>query len=398
MILVQYMFFISIIYWLCVGALVTTYVVYPLVLKLLHRFFKPNTFVYTTEEKLPHISILMAAHNEEKVIAEKINSVLAASLPNLTFWIGSDNSKDKTNQIVENLAAQNSQIRFFPFQERQGKPSIINALSAKAEEAYGGHIFIITDANVIFTENTIFELIKHFKNDKIAIVESNIVGIGLKDKGISKTETSYVSGEILNKYYESLIFKVFSGPMGGCFAIRSSYFTPVPSHFMVDDFYITMAAFEKGGEGVVEPKALCFEGVSHHISEEIRRKIRIGTGNFQNLFRFKWLWLKFPLTPISIVFLLHKVLRWCGPILILLSFIALLFLVKTSFIYVLLLIFQISIAFIIPLCYFILEKNNVHIAIFRLVTYFFAANYAVFRGMINYFKRKNNGIWEPTKR
>ncbi len=394
------MLFFSIIYWLCVGLLVCTYVAYPLIIKLLHHFFKPNDVLYSTEEDLPHISILMAAHNEEQVIEEKINSVLSKLPKNVkaTFWIGSDNSKDATNDILKRLSEKYAAIRLFVFTHRQGKPSIINQLAEKAKESYGEHIFIITDANVFFTENTVFELIKHFKNDKISVVESNIIGTGLREKGISMTEKNYVSSEIELKYFEGLVFKVFSGPMGGCFALRSSYFQPVPTHFMVDDFYITMAAIEQGGQAIVEPKAVCYEGISHSITEEIRRKSRIGTGNFQNLFRFKWLWLKFPFTAISIVLFLHKVLRWIGPLLIILSTISLLFLLDKALIYKVLLLFHTTIMFAIPVIYSFLEKQHIHFAPFRIITYFFAANYAIFKGMINFFKGKNSGIWEPTKR
>jgi cellulose synthase/poly-beta-1,6-N-acetylglucosamine synthase-like glycosyltransferase len=396
------MLFFYILYWTCVGLLVYSYIVYPLIIRLLHRFFKPNDLWFEKNEAFPPVAVLMAAHNEAGVIAQKIRSVeeSAAQIPNLnfTFWIGSDNSSDDTNAIVIELQKEFSNLHFFPFQERQGKPSIINQLAAKAVDLNGSAIFILTDANVFFSENTIYQLVKHFKNDKIAIVESNVVGIGIQEKGISKTEKSYVLGETRHKYYEGLIFKVFSGPMGGCFAIRSDYFTPVPKHHLVDDFYITMAAIEKGAQAIVEPEATCYEGISHSIVEEIRRKSRIGVGNFQNLFRFKWLWLKFPFTGISIVFFSHKIIRWLGCIFILLSYLALIPLFGESLIYKGLWAFHTVLMFVIPILYFMLEKRNIHINILRTITYFFAANLAMFKGLIRFFKGGNSSIWQPTMR
>lgn len=389
-----------ILYWFCVFCLVYTYVAYPLIIKLLHRYFMPNKLSYESEIELPHISILMAAHNEEKVIEEKIRSVFQNPKlnPKLTLWIGSDNSNDKTNDIIYRLQKEYPQIIFFPFTQRQGKPSIINQLTTKAFADFQDHIFIITDANVLFSEATVFELVKHFKNEKIAIVESNIIGTGIKKEGISTDEKKYVSSEIWYKYYEGLIFKVFSGPMGGCFAIRSNFYSEVPRHFMVDDFFIVMSAIQKGGQGIVEPKAICFEGISHSMKEEVRRKTRIGTGNFQNLFHFKWLWLKFPFTAPSIVFFSHKILRWLGPIFILFSTMILLFLQPNLLIYKLLLVFHFLIIILIPLIYFTLVRLGIHVPIFRIITYFFAANLALFKGMIAFFRGKNSGIWEPTKR
>lgn len=396
------MLFFCILYWVCVGLLVYSYIAYPLIIRLLHRFFKPNSLCYKKEDDFPAVAVLMAAHNEAAVIAKKIRSVQesAAQIPNLnfTFWIGSDNSSDQTNEIVSELQKEFSNIHFFPFSERQGKPSIINQLAEKANVWNSSAIFILTDANVFFSENTVYQLIKHFKNDKIKIVESNVSGIGTQDKGISKTEKSYVLGETRHKYYEGLIFNVFSGPMGGCFAIRSDYFTPVPTHHLVDDFYITMAAFEKGAKGIVEPEAICYEGISHSILEEIRRKSRIGVGNFQNLFRFKWLWLKFPFTGISIVLFSHKIIRWLGCLFILFSYLALVPLFGESLIYKGLWAFHTLLMFVIPILYFQLEKINIHINIFRVITYFFAANLAMFKGLVRFIEGEKSSIWQPTMR
>ena len=396
------MLFFYILYWVCVGLLVYSYIVYPLIIRLLHHFFTPNFTCFNKNETFPPVAVLMAAHNEAAVIAKKIRSVeeSAAQIPNLnfTFWVGSDNSSDQTNEIVSELQKEFSNLHFFPFQERQGKPSIINQLAEKATALNGFSIFILTDANVFFSENTIYQLVKHFKNDKIKIVESNVVGIGIQDKGISKSEKSYVLGETRHKYYEGLIFKVFSGPMGSCFAIRSDYYTPVPTHHLVDDFYITMAAYEKGAQGIVETEAVCYEGISHSIFEEIRRKSRIGVGNFQNLFRFKWLWLKFPFTAISIVLFSHKIIRWLGCLFIIFSYLALFPLFGESLMYKGLWLFHTLLMFVIPMLYFQLEKINIHINIFRVITYFFAANIAMFKGLIRFVKGEKSSIWQPTMR
>lgn len=396
------MFVLKIIYWICVFLLVYTYLIYPLIIKLLHRLYTPNQVFYLANEPLPTVAILMAAYNEEEVIAQKIDSVLqsAVACPNakVNFYIGSDNSSDATNSIVENYASQHANLKFYPFKTRQGKQSIINQLAADAKKSFGEHIIIITDASVMFSESTIYEIIKHFKNQDIAIVESNIVGTGLNKAGISKIETKYVSGEILYKYYEGKIFEVISGPMGGCYAIRASYFSPVPPNFMVDDFFITMTALGKGGKAIVEPKAICYEGISQQLNEEIRRKTRIGTGNYQNLVHFSRLWLKFPFTKLSIVLFSHKILRWIGPMLILGSTLSLLPLATNNLMYSLLLLWHLTLIFIIPLIYIFLEKKQIHISILRTVTYFFAANYALLKGFFNFLKGVNSGIWEPTKR
>ena len=54
----------------------------------------------------------------------------------------------------------------------------------------------MTDASVMLETETLFELVKHFKNEEIMIVDSNMVNIGMKTEGISRLENQYISSEV----------------------------------------------------------------------------------------------------------------------------------------------------------------------------------------------------------
>ena len=166
----------------------------------------------------------------------------------------------------------------------------------------------MTDANVLFDKQTIFELVKHFKNSTIGLVDSKMQNIGIKKDGISFQEKTYISSEVSVKQRESLLWGAMMGPFGGCFAFRKNLWGEIPSHFLVDDFYLNMLILEKGFKSINEPKALVFEDVSNNLKDEFNRKIRISTGNFQNLFHFKHL--LFDFSWVAFVFFSHKVLRW----------------------------------------------------------------------------------------
>ena len=113
-----------ILYLICFLGLLHTYILYPLILKILAKGKKNNTDFY--ENELPMVSVLMAAYNEELVIEKKIESILACDYPieKLNIFIGSDNSSDRTNAIVQQFSQSN--IYFKNFNSRQGKPSIVN--------------------------------------------------------------------------------------------------------------------------------------------------------------------------------------------------------------------------------------------------------------------------------
>ena len=309
---------------LSIFCILQSYLFYPWIISLMSRNKKQNKFTYTRNElELPAISILLAAYNEELVIEEKIRKTFECNYPldKIEFLIGSDASTDRTNEIIKGLASNYSNLKLFEFPARSGKSFIINELV----KSTSNEIYILTDANVIFEKDTIYQLVKHYKNPDIALVGGNIINSRFRKDGISIQEEKYISRENLIKYQEGILWGSMVGAFGGCYSLRSHYYAPVPPRFFMDDFYITMNVIENKGKCINELKAICYEDISNKITEEFRRKVRISIGNFQNLFRY-WK-LLFPIfSGVSFSFFSHKILRWLGPFLLLLIFISNVFL------------------------------------------------------------------------
>jgi cellulose synthase/poly-beta-1,6-N-acetylglucosamine synthase-like glycosyltransferase len=387
--------FLQILFWLSVFALFHSYVLFPFLLKIQARNKQDNTIIYEKIDDLPKVSILISVFNEEEVISDKINSIYKTTYPinKIEVIVGSDDSSDNTNRIINELKKKFRNLHFFEFNERQGKQNIINKLYSKTI----GNIIILTDANVMFVEDTIFELIKHFKNENIGLVDSMMINSqdSINKKGISIQESSYISREVNIKKYESLLNGTMMGPFGGCFAIRKELFSEVPANFLVDDFFINMNILKNGKKAINNLNAIVYEDVSNNIKEEFRRKVRISAGNFQNLIKF------FPLLfskrkGLSYYFFSHKVIRWFGPLLIIISLI-------TNFLLYNILLYKITIfffllSFAIPLIDLILKTFKINISIFRYFTHFYTMNIALIFGFIKYLFGIRTGIWQPTGR
>jgi cellulose synthase/poly-beta-1,6-N-acetylglucosamine synthase-like glycosyltransferase len=396
-----------VIFWLCVFCLFHSYVLYPIILKIVASSKANNKDIYVQEEDFPYVSLVMSLYNEESVIAEKLQTLFSSNYPKdkLQIYIGSDCSSDETNAIVESFSQDNTQVHFFSFTERRGKPSVINDIVNVAINNCPNqdqHILIISDANVMLEPFTIKELAKHFKNAKIGLVDSNILNPKLKKlkkQGIASSEKNYISREVNIKHLEGKAWGRTMGPLGGCYAIRATLFDPIPPNFLVDDFYIAMKVFEKGGLAINELEAICYEDVPSSINEEFRRKTRISAGNFANLATFKHL--LWPLTTsMSFAFLSHKVLRWYGPFFIIISYLCLAILgfgCNNQF-YFWLFILQTFGLFGIPILDWLFQKINLNVVTLRYITYFNAMNLALFNGFFKYLKGVQNGIWQPTKR
>lgn len=353
-----------------------------------------NEVVFREGDELPFISIIIAAHNEEKVIAEKIRSIYHTNYPfaKMEVLLGSDASVDRTNHICLLYEGNYNNFHFFPYKERQGKPGVVNKLVKQAK----GEILILTDAKVFFTQSTIPELVKHMRNPEISIVGGNLINQKARKDGVSIQEKAFMNREIKMKYLEGLIWGKTMGIYGAVYAIRKKSFSFIPPDFSVEDFYITMKVLEKKELAILNLQAVTYENVPNEMSIEFRRKVRISSGNFQNLRTFlKLLWP--PWSSLSFIFFSHKVIRWIGPFLLLLALGTNFYLAIDSHFFQATLIFQI-ILLLIPLIDLLLKKINLHIVILRFITHFYAMNLALLIGFFKYLLGLKTHIWQPTRR
>lgn len=391
---------LEIAFWLSIFAVAHSYVLYPLLLKLLSAGKKDNDMVYAAGDELPGVSIIIPAYNEEAVIGGKIESVLASAWPagKMEIIVGSDGSTDRTNQIVRDLGTKYGNVKLKEFSGRSGKATVANQLVASCSN----DLVILTDANIMFDRQTITELLKHFRNTSVALVDSNMQHTGLRKEGISMQEKTYIKSEVAIKNAEGRIWGTMMGPFGGCFAFRKSYYVDVPANFLVDDFYINMQVLARGGKAINELKALVYEDVSNELSEEFRRKVRIATGNFQNLITFFPMLFRF--NGLSFSFFSHKVLRWLGPLFMITTYVssgllAWKFSLCNDWFSIYGLAFlSLNLLLLLPLLDSLLKRIGIHLFLLRLITHFLSMNLALLAGMFRFMGGVRSGTWSPTQR
>ncbi len=383
-----------ILFWISILALLHTYILYPAILKLIGSGKLINNNTYSSARELPGVSVIMAVHNEQNVLEEKISSIVSNNIPEgkIEILVGSDASTDNTNEILEKLTASLACLRFVTFLARRGKSAIINDLVRMSDK----EILIITDANVLFGRETIYQLLKHFRNNDIGLVDSNMKHKGLKRSGISVQENSYVTREVETKFLEGIIWGTMMGPFGGCYAIKRKLYRDVPVTYLVDDFYINMNVILSGHKAILEPDAHVYEDVSNSLGEEFRRKIRIATGNFQNLMHFRNC-ICSSVPGLSLSFFSHKVLRWIGPLFMALVFITSILLSRENILFRYILGIELIIL-VLPIIDYLLGKIKIHIIILRFVTHFLSMNLALVVGFIKFLKGVKSNVWQPTRR
>lgn len=372
-----------------------TYVFYPFLLYVFSKIKKKTPInIFESTDEWPEIAVICAAYNEEKVIEEKIKSTFATSYPKekIKLYIGTDACSDNTVLIIKKLQEKYPALILVEFTERTGKIGIINKLCEEAKAP----IFIMTDANVFFKENTCYELVKHFKNTDVQLVCGNIVKLALNTETITKNELQYMHFENFIKSAESKLWNVVLGAEGGCYAIRKENCPVVPLNFNVDDFFITCHVLNNKGKVLFEDMAIVYEDTMADTEGEYRRKARIATGNFQNLFYFKKLALRF-WTSTSFAFLSHKVLRWITPFLFLINCIACALLLQTNAFFAVVLFFQ-MLFLITPLLNSITTKLGIKIKPLISASHFVIMNMALVTGFYRYCRGVERSVWQPVKR
>ena len=403
------MILLQAIFWICLLLIFHTYILFPLILQLLasgrEKRLKNNEDL-PREKELPKLSVLIAAYNEEEVIEDKIKSLLASDYPpeRLEILAGSDHSTDRTNEILLALEQSHPQVKSVLFNARTGKPGVINQLAEMA----GGEILVITDANVMLDPLTLKKLAGSFDDAGVGLVDTRMINTSLSKDGISHQEKYYIGREVRIKYQESILWGSMMGPFGGCYAVRKKTYTPVPAHFLVDDFYVNMSVLRQGFKCISNINAKVYEDVSNDLREEFRRKKRISAGNFQNLQKFKSL-LVSRIPGVAFCFLSHKVIRWFVPLLVLLTLGTSIYLgYNTDFtseqafwqggrLYSLFALLQLIFIFI-PLIDFILRKIRIHVLPLRFISHFVLMNLALLAGFFRFTGGIKSNVWQPTRR
>lgn len=368
-------------------ALFHSYFIYPLWMKQKGKNYNPQFPGFT--DSLPSLAILLSVYNEEKVIEQKIRSTFDTDYPldKIKFLIGSDNSDDQTNDILQKLKSEfPAQLEIEIFNERTGKPEIINRLVEQTES----DILVLTDADTFFYPQTLHELAKPFSDHKIGGVQAGFRFYKEGKAAASRQELVYSSREFEIKKGQSFYGHVI-GAFGACYALRRKLYKPVPKGFFVDDFLIFMKVLEQGYKTVYNEKALCKMPVSGESRVQFNRKARIGQGNFQNFFHLKSFLNPFA-SRTNFSYYSYKVIRWWGP------FILLLLLICNFYIYRLHPIFLLSLAgqltiYAAFLADFILKKININLGLVRNIHHFVLMNIALALGFFRLWNKKKTASW-----
>jgi cellulose synthase/poly-beta-1,6-N-acetylglucosamine synthase-like glycosyltransferase len=210
-----------------------------------------------------------------------------------------------------------------------------------------------------------------------------------------------VRGESLYGDYENRLRTLesevggMSGALGSLMALRRSLYQPFSKGALNDDTVPAIWAVLAGFRQVHDPDARAFEESGATVREEFRRRIRIGAGNFQTLFRYaRVLNPKYGMAAYT--YFSHKVIRWIFPLLLLACLISNVALARRAP-FDLLLLLQLA-GYGAALLGWLCDRAGLRVPVISALYLFVALNIALLLGLFAYLRGIRASTWERTER
>lgn len=357
-----------------------SYFLYPTILGLL-----PRRRHERVSGELPSVTLIVAAHNEERRIAEKLTNSLAIDYPHdkLEILVASDCSTDDTDKIVRHTQG----VELVRADQHLGK-EYAQSLAVKAAS---GEILVFSDTATTVPSEALRNLAEVFSDPQIGAVSS-------EDRFVS--EDGVLAGEGLYVRYEMWLRSLESqraglvGLSGSFFAARAvvckDWDIVSPS-----DFNTALNCARQALVAVSSPEVIGIYKDIQDPAKEYARKVRTVIRGMTAIARAPEVLNPFRFGLFSFQVWSHKIMRWLVPWFMLALLIASATAPNNGFV-VLLLIGQLAFYSVALLAWLspVVRRN----ALARIVFFFMQVNIAIAQAGVQFLTGKRITTWKPSVR
>ena len=358
---------VEVLFWVSLALLAWTHVLYPLSAAGLARL-APHAVKRADTE--PTVTVVVAAYNEEAVIARRIENLLALDYPRdkLRIVVSSDASSDRTEEI----ALQYPEVSVIA-NPRGGKVAAQDRAVRQAES----ELVAFSDANCTWAADALRQLVRPFADSHVAYVCGQL---RILDAAGGNKEGVYWRYEMSVRDAESRFASV-TGGNGSIYAVRRSDYVEVDPRFG-HDLSLPYVMVQRGRRAVYEPAAHAFEKPTPTNETEYHRKVRMFEHCWLIVIRGKMLRGLGPVYGLEIVS--HRLLRYGSGVLHVVLLFTSLALVGNGLVYDLVLAGQLL----------LLAAAALGVGIAR---YYVLVSWATLVALVNYLRRGVPASWEPVR-
>lgn len=346
-----------------------------------------------TSNEAPDVTLLIAAYNEQEVVAAKMANCRALEYPAgklHVVWV-TDGSTDRT---VELLAAY-ADATVMHEARRAGKTAALN----RALELIRTPLVVFTDANTMLNPQALRAIVRCFHDPQVGCVagEKRVAADG--NAGAAATEGVYWRYESKLKELDCRLYSTV-GAAGELFAVRRHLWQMLPEDTLLDDFVASMRIAAQGYRIAYCKEAYALERPSADMREEGKRKRRIAAGGLQAVWRLRGLLNPVRYGVLAFQYVSHRVLRWTLTPVALAALlplnVALLWSAHPAF-YAVVLALQVAF-YLAALAGWAAERRGRRSRLLFIPYYFLFMNLNVLRGIRYLATHRSGGAWEKARR
>ncbi len=265
---------LKILFWGSLGLIVWTHVGYALAAALAARMRSRRV---RAADVTPSASVVVAAHDEEDVIEHRVRNLLELDYPpeQLQVVVASDASTDRTDEIVERLAREDSRVVLVRC-PRGGKVAAQN----RGVRESSGEIVGFSDANAVWGRDALRKLVRSFADQDVGYVAGRA---SYEAADGTNREGAYWRFELWLRAQESALGSITAGN-GPIYAVRRADWVDLEA-WCGHDLGLPYLMVQRRRRAVYDPEAVSIEKPSRDLEDEYRRKVRMLRGAWVHVFR-----------------------------------------------------------------------------------------------------------------
>jgi len=302
---------IKLLFWITAFIIGYVYLGYPVLLRFLvalrqrdNRYVKPQV----DRVAYPAVSLLVAIHNEAKVIPAKLLNLSQLKYPGeieIVFVL--DGCTDHSAEIIRAYDTSISSYDFWIVEipNQLGKEAALR----RAISSVRGDVLVFSDADSMYVPNVVTSLVRHLIFPEVAAVSGREVRManGNNDEGI---------GEGLYCRYDNFI-KALEGQLGsqvmvngGVFAIWKKFYPLEIRDGLTQDAVIPLQLALEHRKIAYANNAVSTETYNLSPHEDFKRRIRTVSRAFASIVAYRAALNPFRTGLFALKLLSHRVLRW----------------------------------------------------------------------------------------
>jgi cellulose synthase/poly-beta-1,6-N-acetylglucosamine synthase-like glycosyltransferase len=270
-----------------VVTIITIYTVRHYIFTLNRLFgFQRHPYIDTDTADWPNVTVLVAAHNEEKVVSHILVALMAVSYPEdrLVVIPVNDRSSDGTREIIDRFAqAYPGRIRAFHREGgKGGKAAALKDAMALVET----EVILIFDADYIPGSGLIKQLVAPFFDPEVGGVMGRVVPLNVQSNLLTRLLDLERSGGYQVDQQARMNLRLVPQHGGTVAGVRLSALREIGGwndNTLTEDTDLTFRLLLAGWQTVYQNRSECYEEVPETWSVRIRQIMRWAKGHNQAL-------------------------------------------------------------------------------------------------------------------